>query len=169
MIPLDGAAAGLLLLPLDDDNLRSAPERNLPLDFGCCGTYGSDSSDCFCVPSPAFPGFMGLFGPAVADDALALVCVSEVDIGAGAAEDEELNLELILDIHDDFVGVFSAELVRLRKLGRLPLDEDLEIGALGVLLLEELVAGFWLGGCAFSRGTSGGGVGFRGGVLAGVG
>ena len=58
-------------------------------------------------------------------DLVGLFAVEELDfaelsvmmIGAGAGEDEE-NLELKLDIHDDLVGVFSAELARPRKPGR---------------------------------------------------
>jgi len=71
-------------------------------------------------------------------DLVGLFAVEELDfaelsvmmIGAGAGDDEE-NLELKLDIHDDFVGVFSAELERPRKPGRRV--EELRVGpALGV-------------------------------------
>lgn len=56
-------------------------------------------------------------------------------MGGGAWEEE--NFELKLDIHDDLVGVFSAELWRPRKLGLFN-EEDLETDALGggVVLVE---------------------------------
>lgn len=109
-----------------------------------------------------------LFGPADAAGFLALVWASEVDIGAGTAAGDEENLELILDIHDDLVGVFSAELLRLRKLGRFP-DEDLAIGAGVVLLVDDVTSVFETTGCVFSFVGPCAGVGCRGGVIAGDG
>lgn len=51
-------------MPLEEDNLRSAPERKPLLDFGCCGTYGSASSvdTRDVVVAGAALGFTGLFG-----------------------------------------------------------------------------------------------------------
>jgi hypothetical protein len=94
--------------------------------------------------------------------------VSVIMIGAGAGEDEE-NLELILDIHDDFVGVFSAELERLRKPGRRV--EELRVGpALGVEGAASFPASCGLF-CTFSCGFTccGGCTGLSGGVTAGDG
>lgn len=94
--------------------------------------------------------------------------LSVMMMGAGAAEDEE-NLELKLDIHDDFVGVFSAELERPSKPGRRV--EELRVGpALGVgsAVSFSVSCGLF---CSFSWGFTccGGCAGLSGGVIAGDG
>lgn len=110
-------------------------------------------------------GLVGLFAVEEFDFAE----LSVMMIGAGAGEDEE-NLELILDIHDDdFVGVFSAELERLRKPGRrreeLRLGPVLDVG--GPVSFSGSCGLF----CAFSCGFAccGDCTGLRGGVTAGDG
>ena len=67
--------------------------------------------------------FVGLLAVDELAPGLPFFCASEVLIGGGAGVEEE-NLELILVIHDDLVGVFSAELARLRKPGRRLEDEE---------------------------------------------
>jgi len=109
-------------------------------------------------------GLVGLF----ADEEFDFAELSVIMIGAGAGEDEE-NLELMLDIHDDFVGVFSAEFERPRKPGRRL--EELRVGpAPGV---DDAVSFSGSCGlfCTFSCALAccGDCTGLRGGVTAGDG